>query len=350
MADDIVGDVIAEKKIETSPPVEVAKAPEAAPPVADPKPAATDDAPKAVEMPVEGKDTAPATVLDAPKDTPKESEKEPQGRWGPKWREDIIAELGITDPKELEKELKRLERMSSPAAAYKMAREIERKMSSGEFKKALPENATDEQKAEWRKEQGIPEKPDGYQFPEIKGHEWSDESKTIASGLMKHLHAKDVPQSAVAAALEWYADFEQEQKVALSQVNQKAKESTEDALRDQFGAEYRPNMQLLRRMFDDTGALPEAVSRALVTARHPDGRILLNDPEIAGYLIGLARQQYGDGGILTGDEQSSLSSREEALVKMMHEDPDAYYRAGPNGQKSPADELVELRQRKERSR
>ena len=61
-----------------------------------------------------------------------------------------------------EKELKRLSRFASEADVYKAYRELEKKKSSGELKQALSKDATPEQIAEWRKENGIPETPDKY--------------------------------------------------------------------------------------------------------------------------------------------------------------------------------------------
>src|SRR5688572_23894721 len=74
--------------------------------------------------------------------------------WPADWRQKLAGE----DKKTLE----RLGRMASPADLLKSYRALEQKISAGELKKGLPENATPEQVAEWRREQGLPEKPEGY--------------------------------------------------------------------------------------------------------------------------------------------------------------------------------------------
>jgi hypothetical protein len=57
---------------------------------------------------------------------------------------------------------KRLARFPGPADLSKSFRSLEQKLSSGEFKKPLAENATPEEKATWRKENGLPEKAEEY--------------------------------------------------------------------------------------------------------------------------------------------------------------------------------------------
>lgn len=273
----------------------------------------------------------------------------PVGQWPEDWRKDIVGHLGLTEQAEIDKELKILERMASPADVYKKAREAERKLSSGQVKKALPANATPEQIAEWRKDNGIPEKPDAYVIPEVKGHEWSDDDKAIAGQLFGALHEANVPQSAADAVLKWYPSFVAKQTEQIMAVNKQARDATEDALRKEFGNDYRPNVQLLGRLFQDKTAMPEAVARAFTSARHPDGRILLNDPEVASFLVSLARQQYGDGAILTGEQESVLSSREEELIKIRNTNIDRFNSETNAKGELLSDELLNIRRAKARS-
>ena len=77
--------------------------------------------------------------------------------WGDDWRSRMIA--GSTDP---ERESKQIERYESPEQIWKKARELEKKLSSGEVRTTLPKNASAEELARWRTENGIPDKPEGY--------------------------------------------------------------------------------------------------------------------------------------------------------------------------------------------
>src|SRR3954471_3943718 len=58
--------------------------------------------------------------------------------------------------------MKRLARFTDPGQVFKSLRSLEAKMSAGELKKPLAENATPEEKATWRKENGLPEKAETY--------------------------------------------------------------------------------------------------------------------------------------------------------------------------------------------
>ena len=75
--------------------------------------------------------------------------------------------------------LKRLNRFQSPEGVYKSWRSLEQRLSAGEIKSALPKDASDEQVAEWRKENGLPEKPDGYQLTRVIGREWTEADKPL---------------------------------------------------------------------------------------------------------------------------------------------------------------------------
>ncbi|MGF7446190.1 hypothetical protein V7P28_21410, partial [Klebsiella michiganensis] len=73
---------------------------------------------------------------------------------------------------------KQLERYASPEALAKAHRELQSKMSSGEFRAAkLPENPTNEELARWRKDNGVPDKADDYLADLPSGIVLGDEDK-----------------------------------------------------------------------------------------------------------------------------------------------------------------------------
>lgn len=306
-----------------------------APVTAPVTPAATDAAPAAAAPP-----PVTSTLLDG--EPGPEGKSAPASQWPENWRQ----ELAGGD----EKELKRLERMKSPSDVFKMARELERKMSSGEYLRKLPENATPEQVAAFRKEQGIPEEPGKYEMPKLDNYEWTDTDKEIVGDLFAEMHAANLPQSAAEIPLKWYGKFVERQQEHFRTINKQAQDKVEDTLRTELGADYRPTVQLLQRMFKDNSALPEPVAAAVRTATLPDGRLLFNEPSVVSYFVGLAREKYGDGAILTGEQESSLSSREDEIVKIMNTDSQRYWNEKNAKGQSMADELIELRQRRAKSR
>ncbi|ENO16944.1 hypothetical protein J057_01695 [Marinobacter nanhaiticus D15-8W] len=74
------------------------------------------------------------------------------------WPDDWRAQLAGED----EKLAKKLDRFNSISDVVKWAQNLEKKMSSGEFSRKLPEDATEEDIKQWRLENGVPESPEKY--------------------------------------------------------------------------------------------------------------------------------------------------------------------------------------------
>jgi hypothetical protein len=258
--------------------------------------------------------------------------------WPEKWRE----ELAGTD----EKLLGQLKRLASPKDLWTSYRSLQQKLSSGEYTKKLPDNATDAQKAEWRKENGIPEKPTDYKLPEIQGFEWSEADKPIVGSFIEALHSADVPQGVVDKALGWYAEFTGQQREAQFEADKSSKQTAEDALRTEFGNEYRPSINLLGRYLKDADVFPNDLGTQILTARTADGSRLINNPDLIRLLVGQARDKYGETSMISANEATALSSREDEIIKIMNTDIDRYWREKNAKGQSMQEELAEIQARK----
>ena len=129
-----------------------------------PPDAVVDTSPKANQKPIETAPNAPqktpvveptkvATALDVEVG---DATKTAQGIWGDDWRE----KLAGGD----EKKLARYSKYASPQALADALVNAQTLISKGEHKKALPVDATPEAMAEWRKNNGIPDKPENYKI------------------------------------------------------------------------------------------------------------------------------------------------------------------------------------------
>lgn len=265
-----------------------------------------DDAPAPTDKPATDAKTEDGT--DAAKDA-----KPVTGDWR--------ARMAGTD----EKALKVLTRYADEAAFFRAHQALQQKLSSGEYRKVLPDTATDAEKAEWRKEMGVPDKPEGYQYPEVKGYEWSDADKQIAQPLLERLHKSDVPQKTVDEMLKWYPEIVAQQMETINQIDVTDKQAAEDTLRSKWEADYRPNINLLSRYLHDETAIPKGLGALLIEARTPEGHRLINTPEAADWLVSQARAQYGDGAMIYGDAKNQLNSREEEIKKIQKTDINRYY-------------------------
>lgn len=230
-----------------------------------------------------------------------------------KWPDDWRVQMAGGD----EKLAKRLERFTDPSKVTASWLSAEQKISSGEFKKQLPENATDEQKAEWRKSNGIPDTPDKYQLPAIEGMEWNDTDKQLAGKFFEQMHAADAPQPVVDAALKAYTQLISEAQVQRSEQDKAFRLENEDKLRAELGNEFRAQINVYQRVLNDTEVLPDGLGPVLAQARDADGNRLINNAAVAKFLINLGLDRYGDGAMISGDAKQTMASEKESLEKLM---------------------------------
>lgn len=229
------------------------------------------------------------------------------------WPDDWRAKLSGGD----EKVSKRLERFTDPTKIVQSWLAAEQKISSGDFKKALPENATDEQKAEWRKANGIPEAPDKYELPKIEGREWGDADMPSIDMLRSAMHEVDAPPGAVQAALKTYAAIEEQAKAQRAEADKSFRMEQEDMLRTELGTEFRPQINVYKRVLEDPEILPDGLGAVLSQARDADGNRLINNAGVAKWLIGLGLEKYGDGALISGDAKASSETREAEIRQLM---------------------------------
>ena len=249
-----------------------------------------------------------------------EGDAKPQASWPEDWRE----KLAGTD----DKWLKELKRFTSPETFAKSQRSLRQKLSSGEYKRAaMPENATEDEKAEWRKENQIPDKPEDYGIPEVKGHEWSDVDKTIAQDFLADLHAAGTPKPIADQALKWYAKFQQRQIEGRSELDRQNVAAREDALRAEWGpGDYRPHVTLAREMFQDENFMPAGLREALADARTSQGARLIHNPDFVRFLAQQGLERRGTAGLISGEQGARMTGRADEIRRIMREDYDRYVR------------------------
>lgn len=279
-------------------------------------------------------------------DAPAEDGKEAAKSWAPDdWRERVAAGD--------EKHLAELKRYASFETWTKAQRALRQKVSTGEYKKAdtFEDGWSDERKAEWRKENGIPDKPDGYQLPEVKGTEWTDADKAAMTPFLERMHARNAAPAVVQEALGFYAEALQMAKERTVQLDREHKITLEDDLRSSWGHDYRANVGLMKRALNDADVLPGGMSeggvgQAMLNARLPNGQRLINTPAVAEFLAGLARERYGEGAMIPGSEMKVLDDREAEIKRVRNTDIDRYYREKNGKGQTMEQELREIMERK----
>lgn len=220
--------------------------------------------------------------------------------------------------------VKMLERFSTPADLGKAYREAVTKIRSGELAKPLPKDATPEQVAEWRKGNGIPEKPEGYFEKLPNGLVIGEDDKPLFEGFAKEMHGLNAPPAMLHKAVEWYYSMQDQQIQAQQVADTESKGKLEGALKTAWGADFGPNANVYSSFM---ATLPKEVGEALTTARDVDGNFVLYRPEVVSWLTGLAREINPAGHITpaggAGDMQS-IQGEIDKYEKMMRENRTAY--------------------------
>lgn len=238
--------------------------------------------------------------------TTQTAEQVAQQKWGDAWRKDYAGEDA--------KMLARLERYQSPKAALDALIAAQNKISAGELVKPLPDNPTAEELTAWRTQNGIPEKAEGYLEKLPDGIVVGEDDKPILNSFLERIHKMNADPKLAQEAVKWYYDFQEEQVAARTQKDASDKQSTEDALRADMGADYRANINQIQSFLS---SLPTGVGEMLANARNGEGKALFNDPSFVNAMAGLARELNPAGVIVGGIGNGSGIVDELATIEKM---------------------------------
>lgn len=271
------------------------------------------------------------------------------------WRQRAISEVfgdaKDDDPAETKAERDKLTKLAAryntTGEALKALRAAQVKISDGSLRTALPRNATPEQLAEWRRDNGIPEAPDKYDLGLPEGTVLAEDDKSLVDDWVKQVHGANAPPEVVKAGTAAFLKAKvaaQEKAIAR---NDTARKDTEDLLRSEWGSDFRPNIDGINALLRQAD---EKVASAFLTARTSDGIALLNTPEVARWLAGHARELGYVGATMVpagGDLGASLAAEIASIEKLVGDRGSDYWR-GPGAAKMQAryGQLIAARDRK----
>lgn len=236
--------------------------------------------------------------------------------WGHDWRQRYSG----TD----EKKLNMLSRYADPAKAFDALIAAQNRIAAGDVKNPLPENPTAEVLATWRKENGIPDAPEGYLEKLPNGLVIGDDDKEIVKDFLTSLHGANADPRVAHQALAWYNGFAEKQAAARAAADTTHTRETEDSLRATWGNEYHANINAVRNW---VGTLPADAAAVVLNARGPDGRAIMNIPEVVSWFAQQAREINPVGTIVpagTSAPGKAMESRIGEIEKMMRTDRKAY--------------------------
>lgn len=226
--------------------------------------------------------------------------------WPEDWREQIYG----SDPKLLA----RLQRYGSVKDVANALVAAQNRISSGELKSALKANATAEEAAAWRLENGIPESPDKYDLTMQGGIVFGEEDKPFIESFTKAAHAANFHPEQVKAALAWYHQDRESQIEVMAAKDAQQRDAARDELIAEWGVnDFKRNSNQIMSLLDTA---PTGVKDFILTARGPDDQALFNNPNVLRFFDSLARQinpvatvvpgHTGNIGAAIGDEIASL--------------------------------------------
>jgi hypothetical protein len=208
------------------------------------------------------------TILDGTADTPEKQAQTDKAAsvtvaWPADWRE----KLAGGDEKKLAT-LKRYTSLETWNAAAFAARA---KISSGDFKQTLPDDASPEEIAAYRKDHGIPETPEGYFEKLPDGLVIGEDDKAVMSDFLADMHAGNERPETVGRAIAWYYKRYEAQLAETQKADDANWATAEEELRAEWGPDFRGNRNALIGFLD---TLPggQQTRDAIMGARMADGR------------------------------------------------------------------------------
>jgi len=244
-----------------------------------------------------------------------EAKPEAKGAWPDNWLERLAK--GDAD------RAKDLKKFQSPEALADSYVSLQKRFSSGEYKSVLPKDATDADITAWRKDNGIPEKPEGY---DLKGLEIPETDKDIVGKIIERLHKTNASPAIAREAIAAYYEEQKRQYSERLAKDEDQRQATLDALNQEWSGQFRRNLNLTKGLLDK---FPETVRASIASARLPDGTLLFNNADAVRGLTALALE-LNPAGIIApageGNIQKGALDEYKDIQKLMRENRRAYDR------------------------
>lgn len=265
------------------------------------------------------KPAATATGADdkgAPPPDDKGKDANPDGPWGADWRKLLAGDD--------EAKAKRVGRYADPKAIAESLFQLQDKIAKGELRSNLPKDATPEQVAKWRADNGVPETPDKYDLGDLK---IADADKPIINEFLKTAHGANQTPAQAKATIDWYYAEVARQTEARAEADKAAVAAAEDALRADWGTNnFRSNMAAVNNLLQTA---PESVRERLMYGRLSDGTPIMADPAMVKFLHGLSLEINPVASLdipSGGGTMQGIADRKAAIEKVMRTDRSAYNR------------------------
>ncbi len=229
--------------------------------------------------------------------------------WPTDWRDKVAAQVKPGDAKFRE----RLERLASPIDVTKSWLAAEQKISSGELRQPFPKDGKPEAIAAWRKDNGVPEKPENYSTELPGGAKFDESDQSTLTAYLQAAHAYNWTQDQVTQGLSNLHTAQREQADRLAAFDTEHKQKGEDTLRSEWGTDYRRNVNAVDNL---VATMPADLAETFINGRLSDGTKIGADPRIIRWLSSLAADYpslVSDGGDIANSQESRMSELRELI-------------------------------------
>lgn len=185
-----------------------------------------------------------------------------------------------------EKKLARLGRYSTIGDALDAGLEAQDKLRTTRST-ALPEEATDEQLAEYRAANNIPATAGEYDLTLSDGLVIGENDKPMVDSVLEAMHGTNASNEQVSSVLDAYYKGQAAQIEAVAVKDDTDRSGALEALKEEWGPDYHGNKNALQSLINQ---IPEDSRDAFANARMPDGTALLNDPGMLMFLADVSRK------------------------------------------------------------
>mgnify|MGYP001604046164 CR=1 FL=1 len=201
----------------------------------------------------------------------------------------------------------------------KRAVDLRKQVSSAIFKPG--KDATPAQIKAYQKQMGIPENPDGYEFPDLPVEKLTDDVKQARVEWAKQLHELGIPKDAAKAWMSKLTEDMTKAQEAMVEADKTHVKAQEAALRDEWKGDYDKNLTLANRAFTEIANRASVKLDDLKGIQTKDGRLLMDDAKMVRLfaVIGREMSEGSLGPVLSESERDSVQDELRDVRKQITE-------------------------------
>lgn len=226
----------------------------------------------------------------------------------------------------------RLNRFADPSMVGKSYRELEAKISSGQYKPAtpFPKEGTAEEQAAWRKDMGVPEGAEAYKLELPQGVVPGEADKPALGRLAAMAHSQNWSNAQYNQAVEAYYREIDAAHAARSEADAGFRQDSTATLQKEWGGDFKRNTAAVANL---TSTWPKDVADALLGGRTADGRLIGDHPGVLKVLAQTALDLNPAASVLPAGRQdiSGIEQRKGELKAMMADQASDYWKGPKSG-------------------